>query len=154
MYSHAAASRRRWPRSLGKSHLQLFTSKAVSKRWGSSLGKCEHTAVGAQGRTLLLGRAWVSPTAPREGPGCWLAQAALEGVTVVLAGTFGLAQLWSCQSRPQLWQEWKGDEHPWEEGRGSSSGIFRAYQEGQRAGASKPCSFFRVRPSYRSLICM
>lgn len=52
-------------------------------------------------------------------------------------------------------QEWKGgDEHPREGGRGSNSGIFRAYEEGQRAGASKPCGLCQVRPSYRSLVCI
>lgn len=131
----------------------LFTSEAVSRWWGSSPGWCEHMVAGAQGRTPLLGQAWLPPTAPRGGWVCQLTQAAPEGVTIVWVGAFILAQLWSCWSRPQAWQESKGgDEHPREEGRGSRSSIFRAFEEGQRAGASKPCSFFQARPSYRSLI--
>lgn len=151
MYSHAAASRWRWPRSLGNSHLQLFTSKAVSKRWGSSPGKCRR----GQGRTLLLGWAWGSPIAPRGGPVCQLTQAAPEVVTVVWVSECSLVQPWSCRSKIEIWQEQKGGhELPREEGTGNSSDIFRAQDEEKRARARKPYSFFQVRSSYRSQLRM
>ena len=155
MYSHAAASRRGWPRCLGKPHPQLFTSKAVSKQWGSSPGKREHTAAGAQGRTPLLGPARVSSQLP-------------EGDRAA-----------SSPKRPQRRSQWSGWAHSvW-----LSSGAVRADRSSGRSGkdvASIPGSweeavavassehrkkgrgphqescavFLWVRPSYRLLVCL
>lgn len=83
-----------------------------------------------------------SGTAPQRN-GVLAHPSLFEGVTMAWVGAQGLAQLWMYQSRPQIWQEWKGgDKYPGREGRGGSSGIIRASEKGQRAEASNPGIFF------------
>lgn len=132
---------------------RLISSYSLAKQFPS--GEAAHQGSVS---TLQRGR--------RAGPLCWDEPGARPQLPEGDRGADSPQQLrrvsprsgcvpWSRGSRPQIWQEWKGgDEHPREGGRGSNSGIFRAYEEGQRAGASKPCGFCQVRPSYRSLVCI
>lgn len=57
-----------------------------------------------------------------------------KAVTMAWVGALGLALLWICQSRPQIWQEWKGhDEYPGREG-GREEAVAVASSEHLRKG--------------------